>query len=167
MDPPDLCTSSLLNVLHTIAADPQALANPPKLVVLSSTGLTPATKRVLPLLYRPLYGWLLHNAHADKRGLEALVYHGNGKEYEPGQTPDETILPANWKEGLPPAGWLKNGVIIRAALLTNGEPTGTYRAAVGDFTVWTIRRQDVGHFIAEELVKNWDEYGGNAVTIGY
>ncbi|PVG04668.1 hypothetical protein CPB86DRAFT_777947 [Serendipita vermifera] len=164
MNPPDLCTSALL-ILSKVISESQPTA--PKIVILSSTGLTPESKRVLPLPLRPLYGWLLHNAHADKRGLESVLFHAMGKEYEQGQIPGEPILKADWKKELPAEGWAKHAVVIRAALLTDGRESGVYQATVGDRYAWFISRRDVAHFIVEELTPNWEKYDGNIVTIGY
>lgn len=162
--PGNLCTTAILNVQRAIVQTGSAI---PKIVVLSSTGLTRQSKAVMPLLLRPLYGWALHTAHEDKRGLETVIHHGIGKPYEEGETPGETILPAGWQDGLPAAGWAKHSVIIRAAWLTDGEATGRYRSAVGDFKAYTIGRRDVAHFITEELLVHWEKYDGNIVTIGY
>jgi len=163
MTPANLCTEAILNTQRAIV---QSGTPVPKLVVLSSTGLTRQSKAVLPILLRPLYDWALHVAHEDKRGLEAVVHYGIGKPYEEGETPGEAILPAGWRDGFPATGWAKHSVIIRAALLTDGEETNRYRAAVGDFKTWRVARKDVAHFIAEELLVNWDKYDGNIVTVG-
>ncbi|KAG8865883.1 hypothetical protein FRC20_009324 [Serendipita sp. 405] len=165
--PRDLCTRSLLTLIKAIhSATPSHLI--PRLVVLSSTGLTRQSKAVLPWLLRPLYGWLLHVPHDDKKGMEAVVHEGWGKPYEEGETPDESVLPAGWKEGLPSTGggWAKQSVIIRSAFLLDGELKEQYRAQPGDFTTTWISRQDVGHFIAERLVNEWKTFGGNIVTVG-
>jgi len=73
IDPPNLCTISVLNVLRAIA--PTDLR--PRLAVVTSTGVTTASHYSLPLIMRPLYSWLLPNAFADKRGMETIV---EGKE---------------------------------------------------------------------------------------
>jgi hypothetical protein len=162
--PADLCTSAM-RVLSKVVAEAQP--NAPKILIVSSTGLTPQSKRVMPLLLRPLYGWILHHAHADKRGLESILFHAMGKEYEQGQTPGEPILKPDWKSELPAEGWAKHAVVIRSAWLTDGEERGVYRATVGDRYAWYVSRRDVGHFIAEELTPNWEKYDGNIVTVGY
>lgn len=163
MTPHNLCTEAILTTQRVIV---QSRAPVPKFVVVSSTGLTRQSKAVMPLPLRPLYDWMLHAAHEDKRGLEAVIHHGIGIPYEEGETPGEAILPAGWQDSLPAAGWAKHSVIIRAALLTSGEATGKYRAAVGDFKSWTVARKDVAHFIAEELLVNWEKYDGKIVTVG-
>jgi len=163
MTPHNLCTEAILTTQRVIV---KSGAPVPKFVVVSSTGLTRQSKAIMPMLLRPLYSWMLHIAHEDKRGLEAVIHHGIGTPYEEGETPGEAILPAGWQDSLPAAGWAKHSVIIRASLLTDGEATGKYRAAVGDFKSWTVARKDVAHFIAEELLVNWEKYDGNIVTVG-
>jgi hypothetical protein len=103
----------------------------------------------------------------DKQGMEAIVFHGLGKEYEKGMTPGEPILPNGWRETLPPAGWAKRTVIVRAPHLTDDPATGKYRASADDFQVWKISRKDLGSFIAGPLEDQWDEFAGEVVTIGY
>ena len=163
IDPPNLCTISLLNILRVVAATDVR----PKLVILTSTGVTPHSHSVLPLPMKLLYWYLLRGTLQDKRGIESLLYHGLGKEYEAGQTPGPHILPAGWEKDLPSPGWLKSGLVIRAALLTDGPMTKTYRAAVGDFPCYRVSRADVGHFIAEGLLNEWSKWEGNVVCIGY
>jgi hypothetical protein len=164
INPPNLCTISLLNLLRAIA--PTDLR--PRLAVVTSTGVTPASHRSLPLIMKPLYAWMLRNTFADKRGNEAIVYHAIGKEYDASQTPGSNILPEGWQNDLPHAGWLNRSVILRPSLLTNGAMTKEYRAVVGDdFTSYTVSRSDVGHFIIEGLLPEWSKYEGNVVAIGY
>lgn len=163
IDPPNLCTVSLLNTLRCVAATNVR----PKLVILTSTGVTSHSHSVLPLPMKALYGYLLRQTLQDKRGIETLLYHGLGKEYEAGQTPGPHILPAGWEKDLPSPGWLRSGVVIRAALLTDGPMTGTYRAAVNDFPCYRVSRADVGHFIAGGLLNEWAKWEGNVVCVGY
>jgi len=55
IDPPNLCTISVLNLLRAIA--PTDLR--PRLAVVTSTGITTASHRSLLLVMKPLYAWLL------------------------------------------------------------------------------------------------------------
>jgi len=161
IDPP---TISVLNLLRAIT--PTDLR--PRLAVVTSTGVTTASHRSLPLVMKPLYAWLLPNAFADKRGMETIVHHAIGKEYDGSQVPGSNILPEDWKNELPPAGWLKGSVIIRPSMLTDGAMSKKYRVVVGDnFTAYTVSRSDVGHFIIEGLLPEWSNYEGNVVAIGY
>lgn len=149
-------------------------SNPtPKLLVVSSTGITPQSKAVLPWLLRPMYWYLLRVTFVDKRGMEAVLHHAIGKPYEEGQTPEDH-LPAGWRDQIPQGSFARNahgggggGVVLRVAGLTNGEEQGKYRAQVGDFSTYTISRRDVGLFIAEEMLDDWTKFEGGVVTVGY
>jgi len=164
INPPNLCTISLLNVLRVIAPTDSR----PKLAIVSSTGVTTASHHHLPLVMRPIYSWMLPNAFADKRGMETMIHHAVGKEYDASETPGPDILLKGWEDDLPPPGWLKSAVIIRPSFLTDGPMTKNYRAVVGDnLTAYTISRTDVAHFIIEGLLPEWSKYEGNVVAIGY
>lgn len=170
MAQPDICSVSIVNTLR--AALTTQSSNPPKVIVLSSIGTTPQSRRTLPLVLGVFYSYLLRIPFADKRGLEAVLHRAIGTPYEEGQTPDHTILPSGWKEQVPEGSFAKHGnggggVVIRAARLTDDAETGKYRAEVGDFKTSTISRKDVGHFVAGDLLENWSKYEGGVVTIGY
>lgn len=170
MAQPDICSVSIVNTLR--AALTTQSSNPPKVIVLSSIGTTPQSRRTLPLVLGVFYSYLLRIPFADKRGLEAVLHRAIGTPYEEGQTPDHTILPSGWKEQVPEGSFAKHGnggggVVIRAARLTDDAETGKYRAEKGDFKTSTISRKDVGHFVAGDLLENWSKYEGGVVTIGY
>lgn len=129
--------------------------------------------RVLPLPLKPIYWYLLRPAFMDKRGAEAILFHSIGQPYETkrdgtSEAPGPEYLKEGWKNTFP-EGMLKDSgaVVIRAAQLTDGESRGVYRAAKGDFGTYNISRQDVAHFIVEDLTKNWDKYASGVVTVGY
>lgn len=164
LDPPDLCSHSLLNALSTMPRT----STPPRIVALTSSGLTRESNATLPFAVRLLYR-TLHSPHNDKLGAERILAHVLG---EP--EPEEHILAGNWKEtaGLPGKGELKGVVIVRPALLTQGECKGKYRIrSEGDLAIkggYTISRQDVAHFIAERLLGHeWDAFEGKGVTLAY
>lgn len=164
LEPPDLCSHSLLNALATMPRTP----TPPRIVALTSTGLSRESNATLPFAVRLLYR-TLSSPHNDKLGAEKILAHVLG---EP--EPEEHILPENWKEteGLPGKGDLKGVVIVRPALLTQGVCKEKYRIrSEGDFAVkggYTISRQDVAHFIAERLLgEEWDAFEGKGVTLAY
>ena len=93
---------------------------------------------------KPLYAWLLPSAFADKRGMKTIVHHAIGKEYDVSQIPGSNILPKDWKNDLPPTGWLMDSVIVRPSMLTDGAMTKRYRVVVGDdFTAYTVSRWEV------------------------
>lgn len=153
------------------------LSKAPKFVVVSSIGLTKESHANLPFLLKPLYGYLLSAPHADKLGVERVLAHCCGRQWTE-EGPDSKIMTGEqgiWTERgrLPSHGGLKEVVIIRQALLTDGECTAdkaenSYRVSETDLgNGYTISRKDVAHFIAEGVVKKWSEYEGKIVNIAY
>ncbi|KAF9053171.1 hypothetical protein BJ165DRAFT_1339359 [Panaeolus papilionaceus] len=178
INPPNLVTQSLINVLCTM---PKA-SPPPKIVALSTLGVTRTSRSASPLLLKPLYGYLIGPAMYDKLGMERVIAHCAGWEWnaKDGEPSDE-IMGADWRdrEGLPAPGSL-NGLacVVRAALLTDGECLADaespkqakkrpYRAVAGDLSGYTVSRKDVAHFVYETLTNNWADFGGKQVGISY
>ncbi|KAG8870802.1 hypothetical protein FRB98_001341 [Tulasnella sp. 332] len=159
---PDLCTAALINTLTTI---PSAMPQP-RVIAITSMGITKDSHRHLPYLLRPLYA-VIRSPHADKLGMERVVHYSAGwtpewKENEP----IKEVLAPGWETKLPEKGWLKHAVIVRPAILTDGEALAKYR--VGDHlkASYTISRKDVAHFITNDLLENWEKYDGKAITVG-
>jgi len=123
---PNLCKDAL----DTITSAMTQVERPPKrLIVVSTTGLD--KRRDIPIAMVPLYRWLLHEPHEDKRKMEEAVINA-GK-----------------------AGIVDEWIIVRAALLTNGPKTEKYHAGKG-IRGYTVSRNDVGHFLSQNLVsKEW------------
>lgn len=170
ISPPNLVTQALLNCLETLPTPA------PKIIAISSTGLTRASHNNLPLLLKPLYGYLLRVPHKDKCGVEEVLAHCAGWPWEERDSPGPEILGANWKERVPGHGQLKSVVVIRPALLTDGECRGdgpvrdkqAYRVNEGDVSgSYTVSRKDVAHFLIEGVVKDWDTRQGKRVSIAY
>lgn len=119
--------------------------------------------------------------HADKCGAEEVLAHCAGWEWETEDSPGTEVLSGDWKANadLPGAGTLKNVVVLRPALLTDGacradtfesssSSEGPYKAEEGDLAGrWTVSRKDVAHFLVEKVVRDWDEWKGKRVSIAY
>ncbi|OJA19660.1 hypothetical protein AZE42_02817 [Rhizopogon vesiculosus] len=170
VSPPNLVTQSLLNVLETL---PSAHT---KIITISSTGLTRASHKALPLLLKPLYGYLLSEPHKDKCGAEEVIAHCAGWSWDARDSAGEEILGADWENRIifPGRGQLKSIVVVRPALLTDGEcradvkGSGAYRVKEGDVECsWSVSRRDVAHFLVEGVVKHWQEWEGKCVSIAY
>jgi hypothetical protein len=153
------------------------LSTSPKFIAITSIGLTPDAHDNLPLLLKPLYRYLLAGPHADKLGAERLLAHCSGKDWTD-EEPSPEIMSGplgNWsdREGLPSKGTLKDIVIIRPAVLTDGKCKGdagkaTYRASEQYLSSgYRVSRRDVAHFICTDLIKNWSKWNGRAVHIAY
>ncbi|THU96942.1 hypothetical protein K435DRAFT_778301 [Dendrothele bispora CBS 962.96] len=183
--PENLVTLSLLNVLRTM---PPTSKQPfPRIVTISSTGLTKTSHESLPLLLKPLYAYILASPHKDKVGVERVVSHVCNWEWNPADgEPEENILPKGWQnfEGLPEKGSLKDYIlVIRPALLTDGECKAeeepkkkkkddkpAYRVQDvndGELRGWTVSRKDVAHFVVQAVSERWDEFKGKRVNIAY
>lgn len=118
---------------------------------------------------------MLGPAHADKRGAERVLAHCAGwtwDDAEHGVVRPE-ILSGNWQAGLPQPGSIR-ATSVKAAMLTDGacrgdaadakkQPYRVKERALG--SAWTIARQDVAHFIVEELIKGDGDY--RDVSIAY
>lgn len=111
--------SILLKVLEELSEEER----PKRIVVVSSTGLY--DMKEVPYLFQPLYHFLLHEPHEDKKELERLV--------------EENKVLSNW-------------IMVRPSLLTDGKLVGKYRADVG-ISGYTVSRQDVGHFLLHQCIE--------------
>lgn len=176
--PADICTAALLNVIRTIPNNQRSPATQPKILACSSTGITKASHQRLPLPIKIFYGWLIVPPHVDKFCMERLMAYCAGIPFaDPNYRAD--LLPQGWQklEGMPEEGTLKKMVILRPAWLTDGPAKADeqdlkgapYRIHKGDGAKvgWTISRQDVGHFIAENALQKWDEWEGERVSLFY
>ena len=179
LDPPDICTRSLRNVICTLPPTLRAPERQPRFVVITSYGCTAESRATVPLAVLPLYSYAIRGPHADKVGVERILSRGAGLPWSDKDTVQEGILPAGWEseEGMVGAGELTKVVIVRPALLMDGKchgdetgkKKGPYRICVGGDldSAYRISRQDVGHFIAEDLVGNWSKYENKPVCIAY
>ena len=131
-----------------------------------------------------MYGWLLDSPHKDKVGVERVLHHCAGWSWnakEDGE-PGEEILSADWTtmDGLPSPGSLKHLLVIRPALLTDGdckaEKEGKkgrdgnktpYRVGEQELGGWTVSRKDVAHFVADAALNKWSEVEGKILSIAY
>ncbi|CEP14195.1 hypothetical protein [Parasitella parasitica] len=118
---PGLCHDTMSVLLQVMQDLPQN-ERPKRLVAVSTTGLDNMIE--VPYLFYPLYRFVLHAPHQDKKELEKLVV-------------DNNIVP-NW-------------IIVRPSLLTDGDLKGKYRSNVG-LSGYTISRQDVGHFLLNQCI---------------
>jgi hypothetical protein len=172
--PANLVTQALINTLCTM---PQSMSLP-KIITISSTGLTKTSHASLPLLLKPIYGYLLASPHRDKVGTERVIAHCAGWKWNSkvDGEPSEDIMGKAWTErpNLPAPGSLsKNVLVVRPALLTDGickaDTAGkkAYRVAEPDIKGWTVSRKDVAHFVVDAVQNRWDEYAGKCVSIAY
>ncbi|KAG8943577.1 hypothetical protein FRC04_002804 [Tulasnella sp. 424] len=87
INPPNLCTSSLVNLLSVIPHDPPIQ---PKIVAVTSNGVTADSHESIPFLAKGFYA-LISVPHADKLGMEKVIHWSAGWPKE------------SWKDGDPEA----------------------------------------------------------------
>ncbi|KAL1685885.1 hypothetical protein GGG16DRAFT_65340 [Schizophyllum commune] len=172
IEPHNLVTQCLFNTLCTMSKD----APQPRIVVVSSIGLTKRSHASLPCVFKPFYAHALAVPHRDKLGVERVLAYRAGfpcDEEEP--EPAEDIVGANWRErkGLPAAGELQKVLVVWPALFTDGEweadkgVAQPYRASEEELGGYTVSRKDVGHFIAKAILDDWEKYEGKIMNVGY
>jgi hypothetical protein len=196
IDPPNITTKAILNVLCTM---PESIPRP-KFIAATSIGVTKDSP--LPLVYKPLYAYFLREPHADKLGLERVLAHVSGMKWDDREPRDEivTVDGVKWQDrkGLPSSGSLETLVLRlpffvdqkhKAATPPPATHAGTtsqhssfdneadtkrggseekpkYRVGGSELSgTYTISREEVAHFIAENVVKNWDQFKGKAITV--
>ncbi|RUS22505.1 hypothetical protein BC937DRAFT_88718 [Endogone sp. FLAS-F59071] len=122
-------TISILEALKSIYDDGLPV---PRLIVVSSMGIGEHAKE-LPYLLWPFYHIVLHKPHIDKDRMEKAVIEASD--------------------------WLKQWILVRPALLTDGKHTGNYRV-IETANGYTISRADVADFIIKNLTsKEWVQKG--------
>ncbi|KAL0094941.1 NADH(P)-binding-domain-containing protein [Phycomyces blakesleeanus] len=121
MADPGLCRDSMQTLLEVIQELPEQV-RPKRLITVSTTGVDGMSE--VPYLFRPLYKYLLHAPHEDKREMEKLVR--------------ENIVVPDW-------------IIVRPTLLTDGAKTEKYRSGE-KLCGYTISREDVGHFVLHQCL---------------
>ena len=152
----------------------------PRFVVITSMGITAASHKALPLALKPLYGSMLSGPHEDKLGAERVLAHVRGRPWTVADAIKKEVLPDGWQDapGLPREGEIRQVVVIRPALLTDGECKGEAGAKKGKAPYRTLKdgdfgdgyrvsRKDVAHFIVCDALPNWEKWEGSGITVAY
>ena len=135
----------------------EGFSGAPLVVAISTTGISQT--RDVPYLMYPLYHWLLHVPHEDKKAME-----------------DVFIAAAQ-----DPSNPVDNFVLIRPTLLNDDELKGISKVRVGwerpphlagergpgPAMGYFVGRSDVGNWIYEEVVKNGQKWAGKCVSLTY
>ena len=102
INPPNITTKAVLNVLCTM---PESIPRP-KFIAATSIGVTKDSP--IPLVYKPLYAYLLREPHFDKLGLERILAHVSGRKWDDREPRVEitTVDGVRWQDrkGLPSSG---------------------------------------------------------------
>ncbi|GAB7332867.1 hypothetical protein MBLNU13_g04585t1 [Cladosporium sp. NU13] len=130
-------------ILAALPTDTPA-QNKPLLINVTTTGIPPpGAPRDVPLLYLPLYRWLLHHPHVDKGEMEANLRAVMGKS--------ESERP------------IRGFVNVKPTLLTDGEGKGWERIRSGQeghpALGYFVARKDVGEWVFERLIGREAEPG--------
>ncbi|KAJ7670246.1 hypothetical protein B0H17DRAFT_1086212 [Mycena rosella] len=171
IEPHNVVTQCILSVLCTMPT--YADAPQPRFIAISSIGLTRSAHAALPLLIKPVYS-MLESPHRDKLGLERTLAHCAGWTWTD-KEPTADIMGEEWmqRKGLPAPGALEQVLVVRPALLTDGECVAdqvaakgkgrSYRASAEELGAYTVSRKDVAHFVVDALAR-WDEFGNKRVV---
>ncbi|KAL8999811.1 MAG: hypothetical protein Q9188_005810 [Gyalolechia gomerana] len=154
-DDPTVCQDAISTILTALRTLPPS-SSKPVLAALSTTGIS-SHARDVPILMTPLYHWLLAVPHKDKQQMEALLQA-------------EVAKPAQERA-------IKDFVIVRPSLLTDGARLGTDKIRVGEevgetatpAVGYTISREDVGGWMFDSLLdgQGKNKYAGKMVSITY
>ena len=101
----------------------------------------------------------------DKMGLEYVARRSSTTFSTPASIPP--IVPSTALSTIKP-DFLPEVIIVQPALLVDGEPKGKYRAAEHGSGAYTIRRSDIGGFIAEQCASREEkQWVGKNVVVAY
>lgn len=116
ISPHNLVTQCLLNILCEMPkTDPL-----PKVITLSTSGVSPSSRSQVPFLLNIFYGYLISQPLQDKLGMERVIYHCAGWNWNPKDgEPKEDIMGKGWqgRDGLPASGQLKNAMVDRKSVV--------------------------------------------------
>lgn len=130
--------------------DPSISRPPPKLIVVSSTGIS--SQRDIPLAVFPLYHYGLAIPHDDKKKMEALV------------------ISSRWPWVIVRPSLLFDGPAKGLGAVRSGTEIPSQKDKTKHAIGYTIRREDVGLWIFEECVSgsgNWEDWVGKCVSLTY
>lgn len=117
-----------------------------------------------------MYSLLLAGPHRDKEGLEYLVQHASramASPTDPRDVPGKDILTPE-KLTAVPGSFLPEVILIRPALLTDGEAKGRPSLRAGaDIATYSCSRKDVAGFIATECMPGQQAWVNQGVVLGY
>ncbi|KAK8858609.1 hypothetical protein IAR55_002838 [Kwoniella newhampshirensis] len=165
IDQPELCKDSTLALLHVLASLDVPI---PRIVAVSSMGIG-ENHKVLPFAMRILYEYTLSVPHRDKEALEHLFLRASTKLTPPTKLPGGNFLPSEAIQSVRDS-FVPELIIVRPAMLVGGDepPKGKGTTKVAeDLSTYTVRRSEVGRFIAEECVPGQDQWVNKLPVVGY
>lgn len=171
-NPPNLLTKAILNVLCAI---PDSVPRP-KLIATTSVRVTKGSSFPDMFASRPMDTFHLRKLRLDELGLERVLAHGSGRQWDDTEPRDKitTVDGIKWQDrkGLPLFASLEVLVIRPEPSVALWdeimENSGGNSNDVGGSQLsepYTVSKEEVTHFIAETVVKNWNQYKGKVVTV--
>lgn len=171
-NPPNLLTKAILNVLCAI---PDSVPRP-KLIATTSVRVTKGSSFPDMFASRPMDTFHLRKLRLDELGLERVLAHGSGRQWDDTEPRDKitTVDGIKWQDrkGLPLFASLEVLVIRPEPSVALWdeimENSGGNSNDVGGSQLsepYTVSKEEVAHFIAETVVKNWNQYKGKVVTV--
>ena len=171
-NPPNLLTKAILNVLCAI---PDSVPRP-KLIATTSVRVTKGSSFPDMFASRPMDTFHLRKLRLDELGLERVLAHGSGRQWDDTEPRDKitTVDGIKWQDrkGLPLLASLEvlvfrpePSVALWDEIMEN---SGGNSNDVGGSQLsepYTVSKEEVAHFIAETVVKNWNRYKGKVVTV--
>lgn len=171
-NPPNLLTKAILNVLCAI---PDSVPRP-KLIATTSVRVTKGSSFPDMFASRPMDTFHLRKLRLDELGLERVLAHGSGRQWDDTEPRDKitTVDGIKWQDrkGLPLFASLEvlvfrpePSVALWDEIMEN---SGGNSNDVGGSQLsepYTVSKEEVAHFIAETVVKNWNQYKGKVVTV--
>lgn len=134
-----LCADAMRALLSAAKELPPS-SRPRRLVVISTTGID--SRRHVPILFLPMYHYLLQVPHVDKKVMEKLIHERQSDVFP------ETI-------------------ILRPSLLTDGSRTEG-KVRIGEKVIgYTISREDTGIVTFNLCGKEGDNFVGKAICASY
>ena len=169
IDPPDLCARALAVVLTELHAFSKGKQQQPKLIVVSSQGITEKGHHHMPFILRQVYPRLIAQPHADKCTMEIIIRDALKSVPETSVFPEDKEMVLPIPEPKPPTKFLSatQVCVVRPSLLNDNDETGAYRVAqeCSISGCYFVSRKDVGHFMSRLLCGDAEEYWGQQVVI--
>lgn len=167
LDDPNICheaMSILLQALRELRREGViAEAQRPFVACISTTG-TQKMPRDIPIAYYGFYHWALQVPHKDKRVMEAELARASKESGAEAPIGAFAIVRPTFMFDGDSKGMekVRSGWVVHPEAVNAGE-TNAPGPAIG----YTIRRDDVGLWMFEELVKRTAEWENKAVTLTF
>ncbi|KAF2490275.1 hypothetical protein BU16DRAFT_621922 [Lophium mytilinum] len=165
IDNPHICETGVTTILAALASlanegiSTTASGSKPLLVAISTPGGCQSGQRDLPILYWPVFYWLLAEPYTDKKAMERVIYSAAKKGNSIGDF--VIIRPTILMDG--PARGLGK---VRAGWVWGIRGVEGREKELGPTMGWAVGKTDVGEWIFAEVVTKGG-WGGKCVTLNW